>query len=44
MSGDIGLGRILEEGNDAKKDAVHVACAPVIAGQVLKPGEHVGFY
>jgi hypothetical protein len=25
------------------RDAIHVAVAPVIAGQILSPGEHVGF-
>lgn len=28
---------------DARRDAVHVAVAPVVAGQRLSPGEHVGF-
>lgn len=27
---------------DARRDAVHVAVAPVIAGESLKPGQHVG--
>src|SRR5262245_29880092 len=30
-------------GPDARRDAVHVAVAPVLAAQVLRPGEHVGF-
>lgn len=29
---------------DARRDAVHVAVAPVVARHVLEPGERVGFY
>lgn len=28
--------------SDARRDAVHIAVAPVIAGQHLDPGYHVG--
>jgi hypothetical protein len=28
---------------DAGRDAIHIAIAPVVAGQLLKPGEHIGF-
>lgn len=28
--------------DDAKRDAIHVAIIPVIAGQALRPGQHVG--
>jgi hypothetical protein len=38
---DIGLGKIID--GKADRDAVHVAVAPVTAGQILTPGEHVGF-
>ena len=34
------LGYLCDE--DAKRDAVHIAVAPVIAGQELAPGNHVG--
>lgn len=29
--------------DDARRDAVHVAVAPVTAAQILMPGEHVGW-
>lgn len=42
MSGDIGIGKLL--GSDAKRDAIHVAVAPVIAAEFdLRAGDHVGF-
>jgi hypothetical protein len=28
--------------DDARRDAVHVAVAPVVAAQCLRPGQHVG--
>jgi hypothetical protein len=34
------IGRIIE--NERKRDAVHMAVVPVVAGQALSPGEHVG--
>lgn len=42
MSTNIKLGQIIE--NEAFKDAIHVAVAPVVAGHTLKPGSHIGFY
>jgi hypothetical protein len=30
-------------GEDARRDAVHVPVAPVVAGMDLQPGWHVGF-
>jgi len=38
---NIPLGKLLE-GNEAR-DAIHIAIAPVIAGEKLKPGQTVGF-
>ena len=38
---DTKVGVLIPEG--AQRDAIHVAIAPVIAGQNLNPGEHVGF-
>ena len=35
------LGRLIE--GDARRDAVHVAIAPVTAGETVHPGQHVGF-
>jgi len=32
----------LIEGPVAERDAIHIACAPVVAAEVLLPGEHVG--
>lgn len=32
-----------EPAEGARRDAIHVPVAPVVAGQLLKPGEHVGF-
>ena len=29
---------------DARRDAVHVAVAPVVAVELLLPGEHIGLY
>lgn len=29
---------------DQKRDAIHIAIAPVVAAEILKPGEHVGIY
>ncbi len=37
------IGEIITDG-DAVRDAIHVAIAPMIAAQNLKPGDHVGFY
>jgi hypothetical protein len=35
------LGRLLAGGEE--RDAIHVAVAPVVASEVLSPGQHVGF-
>jgi hypothetical protein len=35
------LGKLIE--GDERRDAVHVAVAPVTAGERLSPGQHVGF-
>ncbi len=39
---DLGLGKIIT--GDAQKDAIHVAVAPVIAHELLSPGQHVGIF
>ena len=36
----IPLGKLATE--DAGRDAIHIAVAPVVAAQILSPGEHVG--
>lgn len=36
------LGKII--GPDEVRDAVHIAVAPVVAGDFLSPGQHVGFH
>lgn len=38
---DLKLGQIIEE--ERQRDAIHVAIAPVVAGEKLSPGDHVGF-
>lgn len=38
----LGLGQIIPPDAKQFKDAIHVAIAPMIAGECLKPGEHVG--
>ncbi len=35
------LGRLIEDG-DRRRDAIHIAVAPVTAGERLAPGQHVG--
>jgi hypothetical protein len=35
------LGRLIEDG-DRRRDAVHIAVAPVTAAERLTPGQHVG--
>lgn len=36
------LGKIID--STQKRDAIHIAVEPVIAGGYLRPGQHVGFY
>jgi hypothetical protein len=36
------LGRLIEDG-ERRRDAVHIALAPVTAADRLTPGQHVGF-
>lgn len=38
---DTKLGQLIDA--SAKRDAIHIAVAPVIAGERLQPGQHVGF-
>lgn len=35
------LGQLIDE--KAERDAIHIAVAPVVAGERLYPGDHVGF-
>lgn len=35
------LGKLIEEG--AKRDAIHIAVAPVVAAANLQPGQHIAF-
>lgn len=35
------LGQLIEDG-DRRRDAIHIAVAPVTAAERLSPGEHVG--
>lgn len=39
MSTELHVGRLLDE--NAKRDAIHFALAPVIASEILSPGDHV---
>lgn len=36
------LGRLITDG-DRRRDAIHIAVAPVTAAESLAPGQHVGF-
>lgn len=36
------LGQLIEDG-DRRRDAIHIAVAPVTAAERLAPGQHVGF-
>ena len=40
MSGDLKLGQIIA--GAAERDAIHIAVAPLVAGEPLRPGDHVG--
>jgi hypothetical protein len=35
------LGQLIKDG-DRRRDAIHIAVAPVTAAEVLRPGQHVG--
>lgn len=43
MSDTLKLGQIIEPGRAAERDAIHVAVAPVIAGQNLRPRDKLMF-
>ena len=36
------LGKLITDG-DRRRDAIHIAVAPVTARETLKPGQHIGF-
>lgn len=38
---DVNLGEILEKDSEIYRDAIHIAIAPIIAGEDLFPGTHV---
>lgn len=38
-NGDIGIGKLIEK--DRHRDAIHIAVAPVSAGEILRPGDTV---
>lgn len=38
---DLPIGNLIE--GPAERDAIHIAIAPVVAGEELEPGTHVGF-
>lgn len=38
---DLPLGKLIDASQ--QRDAIHVAVAPVIAGEALQPGQHIGF-
>lgn len=42
MSGDIGIGKIIEPGDNRGRDAVHIAVAPVVAACNMYPGNQIG--
>lgn len=42
MSHEVKLGEILHGQNF--RDAIHIAVAPVIAGEEMNPGDHIEFY
>jgi hypothetical protein len=39
---DLQLGKIIKASTPAKRDAIHIAVAPVVAAAPLYPGTHVG--
>lgn len=36
------LGNLITDG-DRRRDAIHIAVAPVTSGEALQPGQHIGF-
>jgi hypothetical protein len=42
MDHDITLGKLIDT-DERRRDAIHIAVAPVTADHYLEPGEHVGF-
>ena len=42
MSENLRLGKIIDGGR-VDRDAIHIAVMPVVAGEKLQPGTHVGF-
>ena len=41
MSENLGLGKIIPDGATVERDAIHIAVAPVVAGESLDPSERV---
>lgn len=37
------IGKIIDDGTTAQRDAIHVAIAPVVAWERLSPGQRIGF-
>lgn len=37
------VGRLIRKDDNARRDAIHIALEPVIAGEDLLPGDHIGF-
>lgn len=42
MNGDIGIGKLIDQ--QRHRDAIHIAVAPIVAGEKLAPGQHVGVH
>lgn len=42
MSTELNIGKRLNHG-EHQRDAIHIAVAPVVAGETLNPGERIGF-
>lgn len=40
---DLNIGSIIPDGLQNDRDAIHVAVVPILAGEFLSPGTHVGF-
>lgn len=41
MSDQTNIGQLTD--SNARRDAIHVACAPVVSKEILYPGQHIGF-